>query len=491
MINRTLIRIKVVQLLYSYLLVENQFSIESQPESPTREKRFAYALYLEVLAMMTGIAAGIKRRGGDSPLYETRFIQRIVADERVRSVISRRLNGGVSLADVERLLTEKVKESALYKKFLKSENPGSLEDERIWEEIFNLIIKTDPQFNRVITGMENYSLSGVERMEKLMEATFTSFYSAADRLPDALKTLRKSMEKARELYFRLLDLPARITALRAADIEERRKAFLASDEDRNPNLRFVDNALTDYLAHNAILEAEINRYGTSLSSDDEPMLRSLLNAIMASDIYKEYMEFPVTDFERDCEFWRNIYRQVIFANPDFLEALEDKSVFWNDDLDIMGTFVIKTVKKIADRYREAREAAEGRNSADEETLIGDDVFLPMYKDDEDSRFGAELFTAVVENRDTYREYIHSALDRKIWEAERMAYMDVVIMMTATAEMLNFPKIPLNVTLNEYIDIVKCYSTEKSSNFVNALLRDMVGKLQEAGVLRKTVVENRR
>lgn len=472
MINRVLIRIKVVQLLYSYLLVENQFSIESQPAQPTREKRFAYSLYLEVLAMMADVASEITRRGGDSPLYETRFIQRIVADEKVRALIQRHAMGADPLKDVARGITVKVKESGLYKKFLKSENPGSAADERIWEDIFNTIIMTDPAFSNAITGMENYSLSGVERMRGMMEATFTSFYASADHLPDALATLRKSMEKARELYFRLLDLPCRLTALRNADIEERRNAYLATSEDRNPNMRFVENQLVDFLNHSEELESAISRYGMSMSIDDEPMLRSLLKAIMASDAYKEYMEFPVTDSERDCEFWRTIFRQVIFVNPDFLEALEDKSVFWNDDIDIMGTFVLKTVKRIAERYGKGGDcdAAE--------------VFLPMYKDEEDANFGSSLFSAVVRNKELYRQYIDEGLDRRIWEADRMAYMDVIVMLTAVAEMLNFPKIPLNVTLNEYIEIAKSYSTAKSGQFVHGMLGAIVANLQNSGKLMK-------
>ncbi len=474
-------------MLYSYLLVENQFTLESQPESPTREKRFAYSLYLEILAMMTEIASEITRRGGDSPLYNTRFITRVAADERIKSIINRHATGANPFENVAKQLAEKIKESGLYKKFLKSEDPGSLADEKIWQELFNTVVIADPALNQVIAKMENFSLSGVDRMRRMMEDTFTNFYSAADHLPDALKVLGQSMDKARELYFRLLDLPVTLTHHAAIDIDERRKKFLATPEDRNPNMRFVENELVDYLSHNDELENAIERYGRSLTMDDEPMIRSLLNAITGSDLYKEYMEFPATDFNRDCDFWRNVFRQIIFENADFLEALEDKSVFWNDDLEIIGTFTLKTIRRIAERVAKASETAskDGASVTIPELAATDrNMLLPMYKDDEDARFGSELFSAVVKHKEIYRKYIDDALDRKIWESERLAYMDIVIMLTAVAEMLNFPKIPINVTINEYIEIAKCYSTGKSAQFVHGILSTLVSNLRNEGILLK-------
>lgn len=474
MINRILIRTKVVQLLYASLLTNNQFAIEDLPENATREKRFAYSLYLEALAVMAGVAGNIRRRGGDSPLEDTRFIKRITEDARVKQLVdSNRISSGNSFANAQQRITEKVKESGLYKKFLKSENPGSLADEKIWEDIFNSIIITDPAFTSAYSEMEGYSLSGVERMQHLMEDTFKRFYGSTDNLHDSLETLAVSMDKARELYFRLLDLPCRLTAMRDAEIEERRKAYLATTEDRNPNMRFVENALVDYLNHSETLNKAIEKYGNSWGIDDEPMLRSLLKAIMASDVYQEYMEFPVTDVARDCEFWRTILRQVVFVNPDFLEALEDKSVFWNDDVDVIGTFVLKTIKRISSALTNETNLAEDA-----------DVFLPKFKDEEDANFGKALFTAVVSNKEKYREYIDAALNKDIWESERMAYMDVVVMMAAVAEMINFPGIPLNVTINEYIEIAKAYSTGKSGQFVHAMLGHIAENLRKAGVLMK-------
>ena len=465
MINRVLIRIKVVQLLYSYLLVENRFNLETQSEQPTRESRFAYSLYLDMLGIMACIASDVKRRGMGMPLQQTRFMQAITTDEKVKSLLHKwRLNGNPYEAVIEPL-ADAIKESAVYKKFLKSENPGSQADEKVWQDIFNMLIVNDARLKEIVAGKENYSLRGVERMETMMASTFRNFYASSDNLADALSTLRRSMEQARELYFRLLDLPVRLAALRERDIDEARNKYLATSEDRNPNMRFVENMFVDEIAHNETVQKAIENYGVSMTKDDEPMLRSLLRSIMESELYKEYMEFPATDYKADCEFWRNAYRQIVFENADFLEALEDRSVFWNDDLDTIGTFVLKTVKRFA----------EGK---------GEDALLPMYKDDIDAAFGAELFSYVVNNKTTYRKYIDEALDTSIWESDRLAFMDVVVLMTAIAEMLNFPTIPLTVTINEYIEIAKAYSTGKSGQFVNGLLGVIVRRLQNDNILHK-------
>lgn len=467
MINRVLIRTKVVQLLYSYLLVERRFAIESMPANPTREKRFAHGLYLDVLCMMSEIADNITGRGGVSPLANTRFIKRIKEDETIKSLLRKYSMIDFPLSAIAERLAREVKDSGLYKKFQKSEDPGSLADERIWQEIFKTIILPDNQLSKAISEREGYTLAGKERMEEMMDQTFSNFYSAADGKDDAVKTLRMSMDKARELYFRLLWLPVQLVQLRDRDIDEARNRYLASDADRNPNLRFVENEFVKTIATNEDIDAAMEGLGRNMTIDDEPMTRALLRAIMESEIYKEYMEFPVTDFTSDCDFWRKIYKNVIFVNEYFLEALEDKSVFWNDDLDTIGTFVIKTVKRIAEK----------------KSFAG---IMATYKDEEDAMFGRLLVDAVIENHETYREYINAALDTKVWEADRMAYMDVVIMMTALAEILNFPKIPLTVSINEYVEIAKSYSTRKSPQFVHGVLAAVLKKLKENGVLVKSL-----
>ena len=467
MINRVLIRIKVIQLLYSYLLIENHFMLESQPSAPTKEKRFAYGLYLDMIMLILRLSEYIEKRGGYKPLADTRFVKKILIDDKVKSLDLKYRHDAFPFQGLVSALAEQIKESGLYKNYLKDAGTEQGDDDQIWEKLVNLIILPNPALNAAFATRENYTLRGVERMKGMLADTFRNFYASRDNLDDALKTLGHSMMKARELYFRLLILPVELAHLREWQIEENREKYIPTAEDLNPNMRFVENGLVRALEDNPTIGAYCESNKLSWLPDYRGMLESILKEIMDSELYQEYMDFPATDFHMDCEFWRNVFKQIIFHNEEFLETLETESVFWNDDLDIIGTFVLKTFKRF------------------EEDYPGADPVLPMYKDEEDASFGRILFTDVVRNKDVYRRYIDDCINSKHWDTERLAFMDVIVTMTALSEILNFPKIPLVVSINEYIEIAKSYSTSKSGAFVNGLLSTIIGRLQEEGKLLKS------
>lgn len=469
MINRVLIRIKVVQLLYSYLLTDNQFMLESQPSAPTKEKRFAYNLYLDVLMLLVKISERIERRGGYRPLADTRFIKKILADDKLKSLQMKYRHEPFPLERIVDHLAESIQESGLYKNFLKDNNAGEAEDDKIWENLFDIVIICDPAVTAAFATRENYTIRGVERMRDMIKGSFSHFYASRDNIDDALRTLALSMSKARELYFRLLLLPVELTNLREMQIEENRNKYVPSNEDLNPNMRFVENALVVSIRNDEDINNFVEQNKLSWIGEDRRLLESLLKDIMASEIYDDYMSFPATDYHTDCEFWRNVFKHIIFDNEDFLDTLETKSVYWNDDLDIIGTFLLKTIKK----YEEINERGG----------IGHAV-LPMYKDQEDADFGKRLFSDVVRNKDVYRRYIDDSIVTEKWDSERLAFMDVVITMTALSEIVNFPKIPLVVSINEYIEIAKAYSTSKSGGFVNGLLYSISNRLGEEGKIFK-------
>lgn len=468
MINRVLIRIKVVQLLYSYFLVQNNFSVQPQPSAPTKEKRFAYALYLDYLYLMMKIADSIRGRNAVSPLSETRFIKRLKGDNIMRSHANRYASTATfPLSASIDPLAEAVKSSSIYKTFLKDTNADSL----IWQTIFKEFIAKDPGIAASAQKYENYSLRGVDRAKEMVADTFTEFSSSQDNVADSLKDLSDSLDKARELYFRLLLLPIEITYQQEVELDERRHRYLRTEEDMNPNPKFVDNELVKLLADSEEIREYVEKKKISWVEQDRDLVRHLLNVIRESELYREYMADPVADLHADCEFWRKVMKHLVFNDEEFLETLETMSVFWNDDLDIMGEFVLKTFR----RFEESKASAKHD---------GESPVLPMYKDAEDARFGNKLFELTVKNRALYREYIDDALNSQRWESDRLAYMDVVIMLTAIAEILNFPGIPLQASLNEYIEIAKCYSTAKSGPFVNGLLASVITNLKETGKLRK-------
>ncbi len=466
MINRILIRIKVIQILYSFLLMEKHFSLAASPESPTKEKRFAYAAYLDMLVLMIYISESIVKRGGERPLAQTRFIERLKHEDAIRSLLAKYRMENFPYCGLVDSLTEKVKESGIYKNYLKDMKDAKVQpDMSLWSDIYNIILYPDQHLNSVLSHQPGYTIKGAERVRDLVNATMEDFMSSQEDTSEAERMLKESLDKSRELYFRLLWLPVELTDMEERRLDDRRYRHLVSSADLNPNLKFVENSLVTKLRNNEPLRNYIERNKISWENEDGNMMENLLKCILDSEIYANYMASPEHSLKEDTEFWREMLKKVIYTNEYFLEALEDKSVFWNDDLDIIGTFVLKSLRKF-------------------EQDGGDDAIFDQFKDEEDACFGRDLVRAVLRNRDEYRELIDKTLDTTQWETERLAFMDVVVMETALAEIMNFPKIPLTASLNEYIEIAKCYSSSKSGGFVNGILGKIIRQLQEEKKLMK-------
>lgn len=458
MINRVLIRIKVIQMLYSYLLTEKLFMLESQPTPPTKEKRFAYKLYLDMLTLMIDISDSVEVKGKKYlPLKDNRFIKILFNDEKIKSNLAKNRIDPYPYAELVGHFADKIKDSAIFKNYVKSQETGMLEDLKVWQDIFSLILVPNKSLNDIISQQENFSMRGLERMREIMNTTFLNFSMSQDNLYDAIKTLRVSLDKAYELYYWLLLLPIELTNLREQQIDANKHKFLPSEDDLNPNLRFVENKFVEKLRNSDKFNEYVEKSKLCWNPENRILLNILLKNIMDSDIYCEYMNVDSSDLKSDCEFWRNIFKTIIFESSDLEEVLEEKSVFWNDDLDVVGTFVLKTIKKIETE--------------------SDEFILPKFKDEEDSRFGEELFQYVIKNKEEYREYIGEFVKRESWDADRLAFMDVVLIQTSLAEILNFPKIPVNVSLNEYIELAKYYSTPKSGLFINGILGAIIAKLR--------------
>lgn len=469
MINRALIRIKVIQTLYSFLLVEKQFSVEDTPSQPTKEKRFAYSLYLDMLALLVKLAREVREgRERESILESTRFISRLCIDDTVKSLLSKYASDSAfPFAAAIPSLAEKVKDSAVYKRYCKDvKNNISAPEENLWADIFNLIIMADSQVSVIASRRVNYTLKGVERMKEMMNRTFRNFLASQDNVKEVEIALNRSLDKSRELYFRLLALPVDITDLQARILDDNRYKFLQTDEDRNPDLKFVENMMVEALRNDDNIKDYLEGNKISWLQEDPVLVRALLNAVLESDIYKNYMSDANTDMHADAELWRNLMKHVILVNPEFIEALEEKSVFWNDDLEIMSTFALKSMRNV------------------EKTDDNVRVVYDKFKDDEDERFGASLLRSVYKNKDTYRGYISEALKDGKWESDRVAFMDMVIIVTALAEILNFPNIPLVASINEYIEMAKSYSSARSGSFVNGVLATVISTLQQEGKLHK-------
>lgn len=300
---------------------------------------------------------------------------------------------------------------------------------------------------------------------KVVQMLYSYQLTKADKtLTKAKKELQASLDKSYELYNSLLQLIIDITDLQDRELDDAKHKFLPSSEDLNPNMRFVENQLVKWLRNSEKLQDFVNDNKITWR-DDELFLRLLLFKVTSSEEYKTYMAMEKTDFASDCEVWLQIMKKVILPDDDLLEHIENMSVYWSvDDLDIMGQFVLKTIRRI--------EAGDK------------DPISPKYKDDEDSEFGEKLFSLAVQERAENDELINKFVRSERWDSGRIALMDRIIMCTALSEIKNFPSIPVNVTMNEYIELAKNFSTPHSGQFVNGILNAVVKSLREQGKIVK-------
>ena len=282
-------------------------------------------------------------------------------------------------------------------------------------------------------------------------------------LSDAKKEYEKSLDKAYELYYYLLLLPVELTRLQEKRLDAAKNKYLPTKEDLFPNTKFIDNSFVKTLESCEPLQEFVK--DNSLSwSDCEVYLRLVLDKILNSEIYEEYMSKENSTFEEDAEFWRQLLKKIVFLDDDLTDALEGKSVYWNDDLNTVGTFVLKTIRKFG--------------QGDYKDL------LPKYKDDEDREFADILYTRSIANMDEYMKWIDMFVQKDSWETDRLAFMDVVILLVSITELLYVPSVPIVVTINEYVEIAKDYSTAKSGQFINGILIPIINYLKSEGKLQK-------
>lgn len=303
---------------------------------------------------------------------------------------------------------------------------------------------------------------------KIVQLTYAYYQNGHYNMDTAEKELLFSLSKAYDLYNYLLGLIVAITQ------EERRRVDIATrraerEGTETPSQRFAFNKFATQLEENKQLNLFMEDKKMSWENDVEAV-RKLCDQIEQSPLYQEYMMSDAEDYETDRELWRRIYRTLIQGNEDLDAILEEKSLYWNDDKEIVDTFVLKTIKRF-----------DPANKADQE-------LLPEYDDTEDREYALKLFRSTILNADTYQRYMSET--SRNWNFSRLAYMDVVLMQIAIAEMLTFPNIPISVTINEYVDLAKLYSTPKSGGYINGMLDAIARHLVDTGRLLKPMQPRR-
>ena len=299
---------------------------------------------------------------------------------------------------------------------------------------------------------------------KIVQLTYAYYQNGNKNIDTAEKELFFSLSKAYDLYNMLLALMVAVAkeAKRRLEIAENRARREGTEK---PSTRFAYNRFTLQLEENHQLSDFISTQKWTWADEPE-FVGKLLEQIEQSQFYQEYMQDRVDDYVTDRELWRKIYRTLIQDNSDLDALLEEQSLYWNDDKEIVDTFVLKTIKRF-----------DEQNGARQE-------LLPEYDSEEDRDYARKLFRASILNADEYQHYMSEASHN--WDFSRLAYMDVVIMQIAIAELMTFPSIPVSVTINEFVDIAKLYSTPKSGGYINGMLDAIARHLVRTGRLMKRI-----
>ena len=299
---------------------------------------------------------------------------------------------------------------------------------------------------------------------KIVQLTYAYYQNGNKLMDSAEKELLFSLSKAYDLYNYLLELIGAVTQEERNSVEVATKNAVREGEPM-PSQKFAYNKVAVQLEENKALQEFAETQKQSWANSVE-FVRGLCNQIEQSQAYAEFMADTDDSYEADREIWRKIYRQLIQENEALDQLLEEQSLYWNDDKEVVDTFVLKTIKRF-----------DPKNKAKQE-------LLPEYKDLEDKDFAVKLFRSTILNADQYQRYMSET--SRNWDFSRLAYMDVVIMQIAIAEMLTFPNIPISVTINEYVDLAKLYSTPKSGGYINGMLDSIARYLVSTGKLMKTI-----
>jgi N utilization substance protein B len=297
-----------------------------------------------------------------------------------------------------------------------------------------------------------------------MQVIYAFSQGEADDTKKNEKFLMQSMENMYNLYLLILSLLVEVQG-KAEDYQKKlQQKHLATIEDRNPNKKFVNNELLLMLKNNSSLkEALESRKIRNWELDDE-YVEVIFRALIESELYKDYMATKTSTFREDKQFVVDMFKEIVAPNEKLYDYLEDKNMTWLDDLPVINTTIVKLLRKTNPTTIQSH-------------------FVPMlFRDEEDREFGIDLLKKTVLNQSSLSKEIEGKTAN--WDKDRIANIDFVLLQMAICEFQKFPSIPVKVTINEYLEIAKEYSTPKSSVFINGILDKLVKEYSDKGTLNK-------
>ncbi|TCI89950.1 transcription antitermination factor NusB [Tenacibaculum sp. M341] len=282
---------------------------------------------------------------------------------------------------------------------------------------------------------------------KVMQSVYAMQQSQNTDLIKEEKFLKFSVQKMFDLYVLNFQLILEVQKLAAKKIELSKKKILATKEDLNPNTKFIDNELINQIKDSVSLEGYVELNNLNNWDLDDEYVKIIWEKLSKSKLYEEYMKTRENSFHEDQIFLVNFFKEIIAPEEKLAEYYEDKMISWVDDIPFVNTWVVKTL-----------------NKQKKQNIF---VLGNLYKDEDDKRFVTELFNKVMLHKHKYDDDITDKTPN--WETDRIADIDMILLKMAITEFLHFPSIPSRVTINEYIELAKDYSTNKSGYFINGVL----------------------
>lgn len=300
---------------------------------------------------------------------------------------------------------------------------------------------------------------------KVMQTLYAFNSSESDDLKKDEKFLLQSLDSMYDLYLIILSLLIEVQKKSEDHLTKTQNKLLATDEDKNPNRKFINNQVLDLIKNNENLKNELEKRKLDYWYLDFEYVDIIFRAILESSTYKDYMKTRTSDFNEDKNFLIDIFSEIIAPNDKLYDYFEDKKLTWIDDLPIVNTSILKLLKKVKPNASQS-------------------YFTPkLYKDIEDRDFAIDLLKKTILNRSKFNTEISEKTTN--WDSERIANLDGVMLQMAICEFQKFSSIPVKVTINEYLEIAKEYSTPKSSIFINGILDKISREYYEQDKYSKT------
>ncbi|MFZ4671433.1 MAG: transcription antitermination factor NusB [Flavobacterium sp.] len=296
-----------------------------------------------------------------------------------------------------------------------------------------------------------------------MQSIYAMHQKSSDDLEKEEKFLLQSIDNIQDLYLLMLSTLKEIRKKEIVFLEASSKKHLATTEEKKPNKKFVNNSVLLQLEDNNSLTIALEKRKINNWSLNDDYILILLNEVKKSELYQDYMSTTKSSFEEDKQFVLDVFSELIAPNEKLYEYLEDHKLTWIDDIPLVNTQIQKQLQQVSEKSEFS--------------------VSKLYKDEEDKEFVSLLFRKTVLNEiELAKKYIDKTPN---WDADRIAEIDTIILKMAICEFLKFPSIPVKVTINEYLELAKEYSTPKSSIFINGILDNLVKEFTAEDKIKKT------